>query len=390
MIVAGDFRRAGGMDRSNFELAQYLLDRGEEVHLVGNTVAPELSAHPLAKVHLAPRPLNSFLLGSHSLDRKGRQVARELRKRWPGLPVIVNGANCMAGDINWCHYVHNAWAPENEGMPAWLFAKHALEQRLERAREKKAYARARLVITNSNLTKNHVEECLGGESAKVKTIYLGVDAGWAPVEDEDRSTARRSLGICDRRPVALFVGALGYDNRKGFDVLFQAWKRLCQDAFWDVDLLVAGSGRALPQWQKEVAAAGLQDRIRLLGFVDNVPRLLAAADVLISPVRYEAYGLNVQEALCHGITVIVSARAGIAERFSSDFRPLLLDDPENIDACVERLKLWRSDMDGWKRRSVKLSATFRKRSWGVMAGDMVGAINEIRTAAPATIDSVLR
>jgi hypothetical protein len=224
MIVAGDFRRSGGMDRANFELGQYLLESGEEVHLVANSVATELTAHPLARVHLAASPLGSFLLASHSLDRKGRHVAKQLRQRWPHLPVIVNGANCMAGDFNWAHYVHGAWSPANQGMPTWLRSKHVLEQTLERRREKKAYQRAQLVITNSNLTKRHVEQCLGGESSKLRTIYLGVGEEWEPVGQEERMAARSSLGVQDGRPLALFVGALGYDNRKGFDVLFAAWK----------------------------------------------------------------------------------------------------------------------------------------------------------------------
>lgn len=389
MIVAGDFRRSGGMDRANFELARYLLERGEEVHMVANSVALELATHPLARIHLAASPLNSFLLASYNLDRKGRYVASKLRQRWPGLPVIVNGANCSVGDINWAHYVHSAWAPSNQGMPAWLYLKHVLEQSLERRRERKAYTRARLVITNSNLTKRHVERCLGGESPKIRTIYLGADVEFGPVADEERTVARASFGIRDQRPLALFVGAIGCDNRKGFDVLFAAWNQLCKEDSWDVDLLVAGSGRALPRWQKEIAAAGLRDRIRMLGYVDEIPRLLAVADVLISPVRYEAYGLNAQEALCRGISVIVSARAGIVERFPNDFQPLLLEDPESVDACVDKLKLWRADVKGWNRRSLKLSATFRKRSWRTMAAEMVEVIDEVQSAAPVIRDRVL-
>ena len=126
------------------------------------------------------------------------------------------------------------------------------------------------------------------------------------------------------------MGALGYDDRKGFDVLFRAWERLCSRPDWDVDLLVAGSGPAAPAWHAKVKAAGLEHRIRLLGFTDQVKSVLAAADLLVSPVRYESYGLNVQEAICRGVPAMVSASAGVAEQYDAGFAPLLIPDPEDV------------------------------------------------------------
>ena len=113
--------------------------------------------------------------------------------------------------------------------------------------------------------------------------------------------------------MAVFIGSIGHDRRKGCDVLLEAWRRLCSDPQWDVDLVVAGSGSALGMYREQVSQWKLQDRIRMLGFCDRVRDLLAAADLLVSPVRYEAYGLNVQEAICRGVPAIVSSAAGVAE-----------------------------------------------------------------------------
>jgi glycosyltransferase involved in cell wall biosynthesis len=377
MIVAGDFRVNGGMDRANFELARYLLERGDEVHLVANSVAAELGAYPGARIHLASRPAGSFLLGSFSLDLMGRRMTHNLRQRWPRVPVIVNGGNCLAGNINWAHYVHAAWSPENTEMPAWLKSKQSLEPMLERARERRTYARAQLVIANSNLTKRHVEAVLGEKSRKVITIYCGANVNYGPVTDAERIALRDTLGISRHGPIAFFVGALGHDNRKGFDILFEAWRRLCATSGWDVELIVAGDGRAFPAWKRAVVASGLANKIHMVGFVPEAETLVGAGDLLISPVRYEAYGLNVQEALCRGVPAVVSANAGIAERFSTDLRMLLLKDPTDVDLCVEKLKLWRADIGQWKRAAVGMSAKFRARSWQTMAAEIVCAINEI-------------
>ena len=52
----------------------------------------------------------------------------------------------------------------------------------------------------------------------------------------------------------------------------------------------------------------------------DVPNLLRAADCLVAPTRYEAYGLGVHEALCCGLPGIVSADAGVAERYSPELQ----------------------------------------------------------------------
>ena len=377
MMVAGDFRVNGGMDRANFELARYLLERGDEVYLVANSVSSELAAYPGAHIHLAPRPVGSFLLGSFSLDVLGRRIARKLRQRWPNVPVIVNGGNCLAGNINWAHYVHGAWTTENKKMPAWLKIKQSVEPRLERAKERRTYARAHLIIANSNLTKGHVEAGLGEKSDKVRAICYGANVNYGPVTESERIEMRDALGMRRHGPIALFVGALGHDNRKGFDIAFEAWRRLCGTPGWDVDLLVAGNGRTFHYWKREAAACGLENRIHMLGFIQDVDRLVGVGDVLISPSRYEAYGLNVQEALCRGVPAVVSANAGIAERLTNDLRMLLLEDPTDVDLCVEKLKLWRSDIEGWKRATVEMSTKFRERSWQTMAAEIVCTINEI-------------
>ena len=60
----------------------------------------------------------------------------------------------------------------------------------------------------------------------------------------------------------------------------------------------------------------------MLGYCRDVVDLMAAADLLVHPARYEAYGLAVHEALCCGVPVIVSSAAGIAERMPANLADL--------------------------------------------------------------------
>ena len=170
------------------------------------------------------------------------------------------------------------------------------------------------------------------------------------------------------------MGGLGYDHRKGFDALFAAWERLCARPDWDVDLLVAGSGPAQPMWQTRISQAGLRGRIRLLGFSNDIKAVLAAADLLVSPVRYEAYGLNVQEAICRGIPAMVTASAGVAERYDAQYAPMLIPDPEDLIDLVNRLLAWRTAREDWRAKFRSFGDRLRSRTWRDTAMDLVSIV----------------
>src|SRR5580698_8592585 len=144
--------------------------------------------------------------------------------------------------------------------------------------------------------------------------------------------------------------------------------------------MVAGTGPAEAEWQAKVQQSGLGHRIRLLGFTDQVKSVLAAADLLISPVRYESYGLNVQEAICRGVPAMVSPSAGVAEQYDSGFSPLLLPDPENAADIVQRLEAWRANREQWRARFQPFGDRLRARRWRDTAADFVSIVENQRPA----------
>jgi len=189
----------------------------------------------------------------------------------------------------------------------------------------------------------------------------------------------RLAADCEQRPLVAFVGALGYDDNKGFAALLSAWRRLCARTDWDADLVVAGDGRARELWRRRIGEAGLDERIRLLGFTDRIPDLLAAADLLVSPVRYESYGLNVQEAICCGVPAMVTETAGIAERYPVELRELLIRDPDDAEELTSRLAAWRATIPQWKERVAPFSKVLRAQTPELMAQEIV-AIAEAGSA----------
>jgi glycosyltransferase involved in cell wall biosynthesis len=315
--------------------------------------------------------MGSHLLNASRLDRRGRQAARQITARYPGTRVLVNGTNCAWPDLNWVHYVHHASPLGVRNAPLWYKAKAALARRIDCRAERRILPGARSLIANSERTRRDLIERIGIEVARVHKIYLGANDDWRAITPERRLKVRAHYALGPERPLIIFVGAMGYDDRKGFDTLWTAWKTLCADSTWDGELIAAGAGRALAAWRRAVVEAGLERRVRLAGFVPDVPDLLAAADLLVSPVRYEPYGLNVQEALVCGVPAIVSASAGVAERYPPDLSDLLLANPEDARELTARIRNWRGRIEEFRRLTAPLAESLRGCTWNAMAARIV-------------------
>jgi glycosyltransferase involved in cell wall biosynthesis len=369
VLVAADLTPLGGMDQANWALARYLATVGR-VDIVTHRAWDDLAALPSATIHQVWRPFGRNLLGDPLLDRAGRNIARRLAAE--GARVVVNGGNCRWFDTTWVHYCHAAYVPVPPG-GVMRSAKETIHRSRSLSREREVLSASRVVVCNSRLTARHAVELVGVPEDRVRVVYYGSDPMRFPlVSPTERTETRNDLGF-DDRPWAVFVGALG-DDRKGFDTLYAAWRQLCQDRTWDANLAVVGRGAALPIWESQARADGLGERVRFLGFREDVPRVLAAADVMVHPARYEAYGLGVHEALCRGLPVIVTATAGVAEKVPAELAELLLGNPDDAQELAERLRVWRKDPDAWRVRAASCSAGLRSRLWDDMAAEFVAAV----------------
>jgi glycosyltransferase involved in cell wall biosynthesis len=367
LLASGDFVPVGGMDTANHALASYLARQDDvDVHLVAHRVSADLCAHASVRVHHVPRPFGLNTLGEPLLASVAGRRARRIRRQ--GGLVIANGGNVDAGDVSWVHYVHAAYEPSARGTlyAAVVAARH----RRYVAAERRVLNRARLIICNSTRTMSDVVHGAGVHPNRVRRVYYGIDRTRF-LARPDPAAAKRALGLDTSRPIVLFVGALG-DRRKGFDTLFAAWSDLCRNPEWDPKLLVVGSGAELRNWQTLVTQhRELDGRVVFMGHRTDVPALIAAADVMVHPARYEAYGLAVHEALCCGVPAIVSASAGIAELIPDDLRGLLLEDTESASELATLLRTWRGWKDEYRERALAFGATLGSRTWDDMARDVV-------------------
>lgn len=373
VVVSAELVEASGQGMANLALARHLVRRGTPVHVVAHRCDPGLAR--LVRFHPVPRPLRSAFLGDRLLARAGRWIARRVATTDPRTRVVVNGGNCDWGDVCWVHMVHHAWREPFTGVPPATRLRLEVAREVDRRRERRVIARSRVVIANSERTRRDLALHLGVDPGRVKVVYLGTDPGrFGPVRAQEREGARRSLGLPADAPVVVLVGGLGHDRKKGFDHVFDAWPAVTARRP-SATLVVAGS--VARRWRDEVGAR-LPGSVRLLGEVPDVERVLAAADLFVSPSRYDAYGMNVHEAVCRGVLCLVSRAAGVSERFAPDLTELVIPAPgeEPAGALAGRIVAALEPSTDLRRRFAALSERLRARTWDHVATDLVELVEE--------------
>lgn len=135
---------------------------------------------------------------------------------------------------------------------------------------------------------------------------------------------RSLLATPEAAPLALALGRL--HPNKGFDLLLEALAAAPQVHLW-----IAGEGALRRPLEKLVARLGLARRVRLLGWREDVPALLASADFLVCPSRHEPLGNVVLEAWAARLPVVATASDGPRELIEEEESGLLVP---HSDACA--------------------------------------------------------
>jgi glycosyltransferase involved in cell wall biosynthesis len=144
--------------------------------------------------------------------------------------------------------------------------------------------------------------------------------------------ARADIGA-GGRPVVLAVGRL--TGQKGFGTLLEAAGRW-QGRTPLPQLAIAGDGPLAADLARTAAAAGLA--VRFLGQRGDVPALLAVADVLAVPSRWEGQPLIVQEALQAGRPIVACGVGGIPDLTGAEAALLVpAAEPAPLAAAVLRV-----------------------------------------------------
>jgi glycosyltransferase involved in cell wall biosynthesis len=189
------------------------------------------------------------------------------------------------------------------------------------------------------------------EAADARRLHISgravpVGNGRAPAQfrpDPDaRIRLRRAFNVPERRVVVAIVSRLV--RHKGHPELVAAMKQVI-DTGANAELWVIGE--RLPSDHGEdlepvFAASGLGPRLRLLGYREDVPALLAAADIFALPSHFEGLPMSVIEAMLTGLPVVATDVRGPREQVV-DRETGLLVPPADTAKLAQALHLLVAD-----------------------------------------------
>ncbi len=225
--------------------------------------------------------------------------------------------------------VHAAWlARRAEFEPAWrsFFRRFSGKHRglLEIERALFSPGGAGVVIANSKWIKREIEQQFGFPPERIHVVYNGVPAFSPP--PNARTEVRAELGLGAEDYVMLFAGS-GWD-RKGLRFAIDA----VNASTVKPTLLVAGRGNE--------SAMPSSDRVRFLGPIADMSRVLAAADAFILPTLYEPFSNACLEALAAGLPVLTTEQNGFAEIIERGVEGEVFADPRDTAALAAGIDRW--------------------------------------------------
>jgi len=168
---------------------------------------------------------------------------------------------------------------------------------------------------------------------RISVIHSGVDIDRYGISPSAREAKRRSLNL---HPNTRVVGTVGWLLPiKAPMVLLNAMLELWK-SYPDIELVYVGKGPLLHSLQAHAAKHGVSDKVKFLGWREDVHEILPLLDVFVLPSLNEGMGRVLVEAMAAGKPVVASRIGGITD-LVRDGKNGLLVPPGDKKALAEAI-----------------------------------------------------
>lgn len=241
-----------------------------------------------------------------------------------------------------------------------------------------AARKARMVIADSEFSKEEIVRNLAVPRERVRVIYPGVDTEHfrpRPAETLIKSLARYGIS----KPYILYVG--NHQERKNIPGLVEAFARLRRRA--DYQLVIGGpTDPRRPEVGHMIKRLGLEESVVLTGWVplEELPALYCGAACFVFPSLYEGFGLPALEAMACGTPVVSSDSSSLPEVVGEAGILIAPRDRKLLAESIEKVLESPGLREELGEKGVRRAKLF---SWETTARETLGVYYEALGTSPA-------
>ena len=148
----------------------------------------------------------------------------------------------------------------------------------------------------------------GIPAAMLRVVHDGVDP--ARARSGDRRRGRQSLGLANDDLLLLTVANL--TDHKGHRFLLDALPAVIQ-RFPRLTVALAGDGELREALEQQAERLGLRSHVRFLGYRNDVPDLIHAADLFVLPSHLEGLCTTLIDVMLAGRAMVTTTAGGIPD-----------------------------------------------------------------------------
>jgi glycosyltransferase involved in cell wall biosynthesis len=205
------------------------------------------------------------------------------------------------------------------------------------------------IIADSSDVKEAVINTLKINKNKVTSVFIG------GVNTNEYFIKGFNVSNSDK----ILVGSVGsLEYRKGYLPILSVIKDLIVEKSINLRFEIAGEGIMRNKLEDYIASNYLEDSIKLLGIVEEIPKFLNKMDIYIQPSRFEGLCITVIEAMAAGLPVVAYNVGGIKNSIDDGVTGFLVEKGDTNDfkekvLVLAKDKQLRNDMGRKAREKVK-------------------------------------
>ena len=140
---------------------------------------------------------------------------------------------------------------------------------------------------------------------------VGVDEKrYFPISEEEKKQLRLEMGYNENQKLILCIGELLPNKNQQMAIRMMSE---IEKKYPDAMLLIAGNGTEKNNLENLIAELGLQNNVKLLGYVTNLQDYQHIADVCVSCSKREGLPQNIVDAMMSGTPVVATVNRGHRE-----------------------------------------------------------------------------